>query len=95
MLFLVISEPQPEPPSAASARRQAYWRWIAPLQAAGVVRSVHARVGRGAAVLFDVPDHATLHRHLTDWCELIPATFTTYPLLDPDAAQRFLAQGGG
>jgi hypothetical protein len=94
MLFLVISEPLPEPPSVAVSRRQAYWRWIEPLIASGEVRSVHARVGRGAAVLFDVAGNEALHRRLTEWCELIPAQFTTYPLIDPEAAQRALAGGG-
>ena len=54
MLFLVISEPRPERPSSVTAARQSYWRWIQPLIDAGEVRSVHAKVGRGAVVLFDV-----------------------------------------
>ena len=37
MLFLVISEPRPEPPGAMAARRQDYWRWIDDLVAAGQV----------------------------------------------------------
>ena len=30
MLFLVISTPRPERPSAVAKYRQAYWRWIEP-----------------------------------------------------------------
>src|SRR4051812_26899990 len=98
MLFLVISEPRPEPPTALAAQRQAYWRWIEPLLASGEVRSVHARVGRGAVVLFDVPSNEALHRRLNEWADLIPAQFSLYPLVDPVAAQAFLADqraGGG
>jgi hypothetical protein len=97
MLFLVISEPRPEPPGAIAARRQDYWRWIEPVIAAGRVRSAHARVGRGAVVLFDVGSNEELHRLLNEWADLIPARFDLYPLIDPAAAQRFLAsqQEGG
>ncbi|NKC34258.1 DUF3303 family protein [Falsiroseomonas selenitidurans] len=91
MLFLVISEPRPEPPAAVAEQRQAFWRWVEPLIATGEVRSVHARVGRGAVVLFDVPDNDTLHRRLTEWCNMVPATFTTYPLIEPGAARAALA----
>jgi muconolactone delta-isomerase len=91
MLFLVISEPRPEPPLALAAQRQSFWRWIAPLQASGRVKSVHARVGRGAVVLFDVESHEQLHRFLNEWANIIPAHFDTYPLLDAASAQQFLA----
>ena len=53
MLFLVISEPRPEAPSSVAGSRKRYWEWIAPLQESGQVRSVYARAGRGAVVLFD------------------------------------------
>jgi len=66
MLFLVISEPRPEQPSSVVAFRQRYWEWIAPLRASGEVRSVHARVGRGAVVLFDVPSNEVLHQRLNE-----------------------------
>ncbi|MCW8084202.1 DUF3303 domain-containing protein [Sabulicella glaciei] len=90
MLFLVISEPRPERPSQVTGQRQEFWRWIEPLLESGEARSVHARVGRGAVVLFDAPDHETLHRRLTEWADMIPAEFTTYPLIDALAARRFL-----
>jgi hypothetical protein len=91
MLFLVISEPRPEPPVDMVAQRQNFWRWIAPMQASGEVQSVHARVGRGAVVLFDVDSLVTLHRFLNEWANMIPAHFDTYPLLDGASAQQFLA----
>lgn len=90
MLFLVISEPRPEPPNTILAQRQAFWRWIAPLEESGEVRSIHARVGRGAVVLFDLAGNEALHRRLTEWAEMIPAQFTTYPLIEPGAARAFL-----
>ena len=92
MLFLVISDPRPEPPSSVTSQRKRYWEWIAPLQAAGEVRSVHARVGRGAVVLFDVPSNERLHQHLNAWADIIPAHFQVYPLIDPEAAKTFLNQ---
>ncbi|HEY4172470.1 MAG TPA: DUF3303 family protein [Rhodopila sp.] len=91
MLFLVISEPRPERPSSVTAARQSYWSWIQPLIDRGEVRSVHAKVGRGAAVLFDVPSNEALHAHLNAWADIIPATFDVHALVDPANAQRFLA----
>jgi len=93
MLFLVISEPRPEPPGSVTAARQRYWQWIAPLQASGEVRWVYARVGRGAVVLFDVPSNEALHSRLNAWADITPARFEVHALIDPDAAQRFLGQG--
>lgn len=92
MLFLVISEPRPERPSTVTAARQAYWTWIQPLIEKGEVRSVHAKVGRGAAVLFDVPSNEALHAYLNAWADIIPATFDVHPLVDPANARRFLAE---
>ena len=94
MLYLVISNPRPEPPGSVVASRQRYWEWIAPLQASGEVRSVFARVGRGAVVLFDVPSNEMLHQRLNEWQDMIPAHFEIYPLIDPAAAQHFLRTGG-
>ena len=65
-----------------------------PLIDKGEVRSVHAKVGRGAAVLFDVPSNEALHAHLNAWADIIPATFQVHALIDPANARRFLdAQG--
>ena len=90
MLFLVISDPRPEPPSSVAASRQRFWSWAAPLQESGELRSIHAKVGRGAAALFDVPSNEQLHRRLTEWAEIIPARFDVHALIEPEAAQRFL-----
>jgi muconolactone delta-isomerase len=92
MLFMVISTPRPEPPSAVTAKRKAYWEWLAPLQAQGLIRQVWARTGRGAIALLDVPDNETLHRLLNEWAEIIPATFDIYPLIDPGPARAYLEQ---
>jgi hypothetical protein len=92
MLFLVISEPRPERPSSVTAARQSYWTWIQPLIDRGEVRSVHAKVGRGAVVLFDVASNEVLHAHLNAWAEIIPARFEVHALIDPANARRFLDQ---
>ncbi len=94
MLFLVISDPRPEPPSSVVAQRQRYWQWIQPLIDRGEVRSVHAKVGRGAVVLFDVASNEALHAHLNAWADIIPAHFQIHALIDPDAAQQFLRRQG-
>ncbi len=92
MLFLVISTPRPERPSTLVAARKRYWSWMQPLLDRGTARAVYARVGRGAVALFDVDSNDTLHRLINEWSDIIPAHFAIYPLLDPAAAQRFLAR---
>lgn len=90
MLFLVISEPRPEPPASVTEQRKHYWEWIAPLQASGEVRSVHAKVGRGAVALFDVDSNEQLHRRLNEWANIVPARFEVHALIDPGAAKAYL-----
>ena len=90
MLFMVISTPRPEKPSTMVPSRKAYWEWLAPIQADSTCKGVWARTGRGAIVLFDVPDNETLHRLMNEWAEIIPATFEVYPLIDTGAAQAYL-----
>jgi hypothetical protein len=92
MLFLVISEPRPEPPSSVVASRQRFWTWVQPLIDRGEVRSIHAKVGRGAVALFDVASNEALHAHLNGWADIIPAHFQVHALIDPDAAKQFLHQ---
>lgn len=94
MLFLVISTPAPSEPSAIRERRQRYWNWIAPLQEAGIVKSVYSRVGRGVVALFDVESNEILHRYMNEWSDMVPATFEVYPLIDPEAARSFLSASG-
>jgi hypothetical protein len=95
MLFLVISEPRPERPSSVTVARQSYWTWIQPLIDAGEVRSVYAKVGRGAVVLFEVPSNEVLHAHLNAWADIIPARFEVHALIEPATARRFLDEHGG
>jgi len=94
MLFMVISTPRPEKPSMMVGSRKAYWEWLAPLQSNGMCKGVWARTGRGAVVLFDVPDNETLHRFMNEWAEIIPATFEVYPLIDTGAAKAYLGKSG-
>jgi len=90
MLFLVIRHPRPERPSEVASSRQAYWSWIEPKLASGEARSAYPRVGRGVAATFEVPSNERLHILLTEWAEIIPATFDVYPLVDTDAAKAAL-----
>jgi muconolactone delta-isomerase len=90
MLFLVISQPRLDPPASVTSQRKLYWDWVAPLQASGEVRSVYAKVGRGAVALFDVPSNERLHQRLNEWANIMPASFEVHALIDPDAAKAFL-----
>jgi len=90
MLFLVISSPRPERPSAIAASRRQYWEWLAPLQRSGACKWTYARTGRGAVALLSVDSNESLHRLLNEWAEIIPAAFDVYPLIDPKQAQDFL-----
>jgi len=92
MLFLVISEPRPEPPDSVAGQRRYYWDWIAPMLETGEVRSVHAKVGRGAVALFDVTSNERLHQRLNEWSNIIPARFEIHALIDPDAARAYLGK---
>lgn len=90
MLFLLITNPAPKPPSSVRGDRQRFWRWCAPLQENGTVRSIYGRVGRGAVAILDVPDHETLHRLLNEWSDIIPAEFQVYPLVEAGDIKAFL-----
>jgi hypothetical protein len=92
MLFLIVSTPRPERPSELTKTRQSFWPWIGAYQAKGVCRHIYARAGRGAVAILDVEDNDALHRILNEWADIVPAHFDTYPLIDPQAAQRMLAQ---
>jgi hypothetical protein len=54
------------------------------------VKSVYAKVGRGAVVLFSVPSNEALHGRLNQWADIVPAHFEVHALIDPDAAKGFL-----
>jgi muconolactone delta-isomerase len=93
MLFLVVSTPRADRPTEMAPRRRDYWRWLAPLQAAGTCRHVFARAGRGAVAVFEVASNEELHRLLNEWAEIIPAHFDVYPLIDTAAAKAYLGEG--
>jgi muconolactone delta-isomerase len=95
MRFLVISTPTPAQPSEVAGARLRFWEWIKPLQDDGTVLSIHARVGRGVVVIFQVDSNETLHRLMTAWAEIIPAQMDVYPLIDPDAAKAYLQTNEG
>jgi len=92
MLFLVISSPRPERPSAVAARRRAFWRWLEPKQKSGKALWAYARAGRGLATVLDVRSHEELHAYLNEWAEIIPAEFEVLPLIDPANAKRYLSR---
>ena len=94
MLFLVISSPVPTRPSSVTASRRQFWRWIDPMLESGTAKSVYARPGRGAVVVFDVDSHEALHALLNEWADRVPASFELYPLIDPAAAKGFLKKQG-
>jgi hypothetical protein len=90
-LFLVISTPRPERPSEVAGRRQGFWPWISQYEASGTCKHIYARVGRGAAAVFDVESNDQLHRILNEWADIIPAEFDVYPLVDIEATRKMLA----
>ena len=90
MLFLVISHPAAARPSEIAADRRKFWTWLAPLEASGAVRHCYPRAGRGAVALFDVDSNETLQRYLTEWAEIIPATFDVLPLVDRAYQQQLI-----
>jgi muconolactone delta-isomerase len=90
MLFLVISTPRPEKPTTMIGSRQHYWDWINPLIAKGEVRSVYAKVGRGAVALFDVDSNETLHQYINEWLEIVPAHMEIHALIDVENAKKYL-----
>lgn len=94
MLFLVISQPLPARPSSVAADRQRFWRWIEPLQDAGVVEYCYPQLGRGAVALFRVESSEELQGHLTAWAEIIPASFQVLPLVDVAYQKRLIGAPG-
>lgn len=93
MLFMVMSTPRPERPSTMRGGQTRFWDWLQPLKDEGACRAVYVKTGRGLMAVFDVPDHETLHRYMTEWAEQVPAEFTVWPLIDP-AHQEAIARRG-
>ena len=94
MLFLVISTPRPERPSAVAKYRQAYWRWIEPKLKSGQALFVYPKAGRGVVTAFNVRSHEQLHAWLNEWAEIIPAAFEVIPLIDTAQAKSYLKRKG-
>ncbi len=92
MLFLVVSSPRPERPSAVASRRRAFWGWLEPKLKSGKALWAYARAGRGLVTVFDVRSHEELHAFLNEWAEIIPAQFEVLPLVDPAKAKRYLTR---
>ena len=92
MLFLVISTPRPERPSAVVRSRKKFWRWIDPKLKSKQCRWVLARAGRGAVALFDVKSNEELHALLNGWADILPVHFDLYPLIESAAARRYLGR---
>lgn len=95
MLTLVISTPHPSAPDDAAARRLAWRDWVRDLERQGQVRAWYLRAGRGAAVVFDLPDNETLHARLTEWLTYVAAGFDIFPLVDAEQQERLLRRISG
>ncbi len=93
MLFMVISTPRPEQPSKLRRSQRSWWDWIRPLLASGVVQAVYVKVGRGAAVVFEVESNEQLHDLVNQWSDRIPAEFQVLPLARA-AYQEKIARSG-
>ncbi|MDQ8731973.1 DUF3303 family protein [Bradyrhizobium sp. LHD-71] len=94
MKFMVMSNPRPERPSDVRGRQTSFWDWLEPLKANRTVEAVYVKTGRGAILVFEVDDHETLHRLMTEWADCVPAELTVYPLLDDPAHQEKIARKG-
>ena len=96
MLYLVISTPYPDTAAGLSERQRDFWSWIAGLEAEGRVLHGWRRMGRGAVIIFDAPDHETLQGDLQQWAARIPAAFEVQPLImPPDTPPRAPAAAPG
>jgi muconolactone delta-isomerase len=93
MLFMVVSDPRPERPSEIRSRQSSYWDWLQALKDDGTVKACWVKTGRGAVVVFDVPNHERLHDLINAWSDRVPAHFTITPLIDA-AYQEAHARAG-
>jgi len=90
MLYLVVSTPHPSKPEDVKGVRAKWWAWAEDLKSEGKAICYFARVGRGAVVIFDVTSNDELHELLTQWLNMVPVTFDTYPLVSREQALQFL-----
>ena len=93
MHFLVISTPRPEKPSAARDNQKQWWDWINALAKAGTAKHIYTKLGRGAVVIFEVKEHADIHKLVNQWSECVPATFEVEALLPKEHQERIAKAG--
>lgn len=91
MLFLVISSPRITRPDEVKAERLHFRTWITSLQENGQVQTFYPMVGRGSVVVFHVSSNEELHVLLTQWANIVPASFDIRALVEPEAAESQLA----
>ena len=48
------------------------------------------RVGRGSIVVFDISSNDELHMLMTQWLDIVPASFDLYPLATPSETEKLL-----
>ena len=90
MLYLVISTPHPSKPEEVKNARLQFRSWIADLKSRNKVVCFYPRVGRGSVVIFNVSSNDELHELMTQWLNLVPVGFDTYPLATPSEAEGLL-----
>jgi muconolactone delta-isomerase len=93
MLYLVVSDPHPSRPEDVKDQRLEWRKWLADLKSRHKVVSFYPKVGRGAVVIFDLSSNDELHILLTQWLNLVPASFTIQPLATPTEEEKLLRQG--
>ena len=93
MQFMVMSTPRPERPSEMRGRQATFWDWLEPLKQSGACKACYVKTGRGAIVVFDVDNHETLHRYMTEWADRVPAEFTVWPLIDASHQEAIARKG--
>jgi len=92
MLYLLMSTPYPSRPEDAKGARVEFRSWIGELKSRNKVICFYPKVGRGSVVIFDLSSHDELHELLTQWLDIVPASFDIYPLATPSEAERLLSQ---
>ncbi len=90
MLFLLISNPHPSRPEEVKKARLEFWSWVSDLKSKSKVICVYPRVGRGVVVIFEVSSNEELHKLMTQWSNIVPASFDVYPLITPSEAEKLL-----
>ena len=93
MQFMVMSTPRPERPSEMRGRQTTFWDWLEPLKQSGACKACYVKTGRGAMVVFDVPDNETLHRYITEWSDCVPAEFMVWPLVEASHQEKIARRG--